>query len=262
MTETLGQRAIVVGASIAGLMTARVLSEFFDEVVAIDRDDIEDRPIVHKSVPQGHHLHAFLQGGLNVVSSLYPLITDELRRLGATRIAMGRDAVWYTPNGKAYNFTGSVRSPFDSGLEGYCASRGLLEFVIRRRTAAIPNIHFEYGTAVTELISRDATVVGVRCGKSRSIEADLVVDATGRAHRARQWLAAIGFSPPDETDEGPTPWRKWMGQEEFFCFLRKAVRRNQVIHVIAPAEHKRVVGATKPRYRLHQQIENPFKVDR
>jgi 2-polyprenyl-6-methoxyphenol hydroxylase-like FAD-dependent oxidoreductase len=202
MTKTLGRRAIVVGASIAGLMTARVLSEYFDQIVAIDRDDIESRPVVHKSVPQGHHLHAFLQGGLSVISSLYPSITEELRRLGATRIAMGRDAVWYTPNGKAYNFTGSMRSPFNSGLEGYCASRGLLEFVIRRRTAAIPNIHFEYGNAVTELISREATVVGVRCGESRSIEADLVVDATGRAHRARQWLAAIGFPPPDETEIG------------------------------------------------------------
>ena len=137
-------------------MTARVLSEYFDKVIAIDRDEIEHRPVIHKSVPQGHHLHAFLQGGLNVISSLYPSVTDELRRLGATKIAMGRDAVWYTPNGKAYNFAGSVRSPFNSGLEGYCASRGLLELIIRQRTAAISNIHFEYGTSVTGLICRDA----------------------------------------------------------------------------------------------------------
>jgi 2-polyprenyl-6-methoxyphenol hydroxylase-like FAD-dependent oxidoreductase len=44
--------------------------------------------------------------------------------------------------------------------------------------------------------------VGVRTGDSRSIDADLVVDATGRAHRARQRLAAIGFSPPGETEIG------------------------------------------------------------
>ena len=202
MTKKLGERAIVVGASIAGLITARVLSEFFDQIIAIDRDEIEDKPVVHKSVPQGHHLHAFLQGGLNVVSSLYPSVTEELGRLGATKIATGRDAVWYTPNGKAYNFSGSVRAPFKSDLEGYCASRGLLEFVIRQRTAAISNIHFEYGTPVTGLICRDARVVGVRLVDSRSIEADLVVDATGRAHRARQWLAAIGFSSPEETEIG------------------------------------------------------------
>jgi flavin-dependent dehydrogenase len=80
MTKTLGRRAVVVGASIAGLMTARVLSEYFDQVVTIDRDNIEDRPTVHKSIPQGHHLHAFLQGGLNVVSSLYPSIGVLARR--------------------------------------------------------------------------------------------------------------------------------------------------------------------------------------
>jgi hypothetical protein len=40
MTKTLGRRAIVVGASIAGLMTARVLSEYFDQIVAIDTETI------------------------------------------------------------------------------------------------------------------------------------------------------------------------------------------------------------------------------
>ena len=132
MTRTLAQRAAVVGGSIAGLLAARVLSEYFDEVVVLDSDEIEDGPVIHKSVPQGHHLHALLQGGLRVLSSFYPSFTDDLGQLGATRIAMGRDAVWYLPDGKAYNPTGSVRTPFDFGLEGYCASRGLLEFVIRR----------------------------------------------------------------------------------------------------------------------------------
>ena len=113
MTRTLAQRAAVVGGSIAGLLAARVLSEYFDEVVVLDSDEIEDGPVVHKSVPQGHHLHALLQGGLRVLSSFYPSFTDDLGQLGATRIAMGRDAVWYLPDGKAYNPTGSVRTPFD-----------------------------------------------------------------------------------------------------------------------------------------------------
>ena len=198
----LGQRAAVVGASVAGLLASRTLSEYFDEVMVLDSDEIEDRPVVHKSVPQGHHLHALLHGGLRVLSLLYPSFTEDLRQLGAIRIAMGRDAVWYLPDGKAYNPTGSVRTPFNSGLEGYCASRGLLEYVIRQRTTGSSNIRLEYGCTVRELICRDGIIRGVRCGNSRSIECDLVVDATGRGHRARQWLAAIGFASPEETTIG------------------------------------------------------------
>jgi len=54
----LGQRAVVVGGSIAGLLAARVLSDHFDRVVILERDAVEDRPVLHRSVPQGHHLHA------------------------------------------------------------------------------------------------------------------------------------------------------------------------------------------------------------
>ena len=78
MTRKFAQRAAVVGGSIAGLLAARVLSEYVDEVVVLDGDEIEDGPVVHKSVPQGHHLHALLQGGLRVLSSLYPSFTDSL----------------------------------------------------------------------------------------------------------------------------------------------------------------------------------------
>jgi len=198
----LGQRAVVVGASVAGLLASRTLSEHFDEVVVLDSDEIEDGPVVHKSVPQGYHLHALLQGGLKVLSSLYPAFTEDLRQLGATRIVIGQDAVWYLPNGKAYTATGSARTTFDSGLEGYCASRGLLESVIRRRTAASPNIRFEYRRTVRELICRDGIIRGVRCGNMRLIECDIVVDATGRGHRARRWLAAIGYPAPEETTIG------------------------------------------------------------
>ena len=111
--------------------------------------------------------------------------TEDLRQRGATPITVGRDIVWYLPEGKAYSPTGSVRAPFDAGLEAYCASRGLIEFVIRKRTTAIPNIRFESSSAVRELIYRDGRVCGVRCADARSIEAELVIDATGRGHRAR-----------------------------------------------------------------------------
>src|SRR5262245_55489489 len=79
----LGQQAVVIGGSIAGLITARVLADHFDRVVVLERDDIEDRPVVHRSVPQGHHLHGLLQGGQQVLSQLYPAFPEQLRELGA-----------------------------------------------------------------------------------------------------------------------------------------------------------------------------------
>ena len=55
MAGKLGQHAVVVGASVAGLIAARVLAEYFDEVTAIEQDELSDQPVIHKSVPQGHH---------------------------------------------------------------------------------------------------------------------------------------------------------------------------------------------------------------
>jgi flavin-dependent dehydrogenase len=37
MTNHLGQQAVVIGGSLAGLMTARVLAEHFDSVVVLER---------------------------------------------------------------------------------------------------------------------------------------------------------------------------------------------------------------------------------
>ena len=55
--------AIVIGGSIAGLVSARALSDYFERVTILERDDLDDRPVVHKSVPQGNHFHALLNGG-------------------------------------------------------------------------------------------------------------------------------------------------------------------------------------------------------
>jgi glycine/D-amino acid oxidase-like deaminating enzyme len=43
MAGKLGQRAVVVGASVAGLIAARVLAEHFDEVTAIEQDELSDQ---------------------------------------------------------------------------------------------------------------------------------------------------------------------------------------------------------------------------
>jgi glycine/D-amino acid oxidase-like deaminating enzyme len=83
MSDRPGQQAIVVGGSIAGLTAARVLSDYFEQVLVLERDEVADRPVIHKSVPQGNHLHALLHGGLQVLSLLYPAFTEDLRQRGS-----------------------------------------------------------------------------------------------------------------------------------------------------------------------------------
>ncbi len=49
--------AIVVGASMAGLLAARVLSDHFARVTILERDPLPQGPEVRKAVPQGAHTH-------------------------------------------------------------------------------------------------------------------------------------------------------------------------------------------------------------
>lgn len=63
MTNHLGQQAVVIGGSLAGLMAARVLADYFDAVTILERDRIEEQPELHQSIPQGHHLHTLLISG-------------------------------------------------------------------------------------------------------------------------------------------------------------------------------------------------------
>jgi hypothetical protein len=57
MAHRFGQHGVVIGGSLAGLMSAWVLAEHFDAVTALERDLIAPQPALHKSIPQGHHVH-------------------------------------------------------------------------------------------------------------------------------------------------------------------------------------------------------------
>src|SRR5262245_48287655 len=58
-----GTHAIVVGASMAGMLAARVLSEKFTRVTVLEREMIPGGLIGRPGVPQARHLHALLPKG-------------------------------------------------------------------------------------------------------------------------------------------------------------------------------------------------------
>ena len=137
MDRALGQRAVVIGGSVAGLMAARVLADHFELVTVLDRDVIEDRPALHRSIPQGHHYHALLLGGQQVLSSLFDGFADELHALGAVRFRLGTEIAFFLPSGKAYTMSGTVKEPRDLGFDAHSQSRGLIEHCVRKRALAI-----------------------------------------------------------------------------------------------------------------------------
>ena len=205
MADHLGQHAVVIGGSLAGLMTARVLADHFDHITVLERDSIDDRPAVHKSIPQGNHLHGLLFGGQRAMASLYPDFTEQLHKLGAARCRMGTEFTFFLPDGKAYWLTGTVREPRDLGFDITCHSRGLLEHYVRQCTLALANVRFASEVVVQGLIYENGRVHGVRYdhdGGSHSLAADLVVDAGGRGSHTPRWLRELGFQVPEEITMG------------------------------------------------------------
>ncbi|HVC69094.1 MAG TPA: hypothetical protein VNC61_02400 [Acidimicrobiales bacterium] len=198
MTDKIARRAAVVGSGMAGLFSARILSDYFDEVVLIDRDDIPDTPGTRHGVPQGKHFHALLPGGLTIGCELFPGFADDLEAAGAVRCVGGQDFFVFRPEGKSYDLATYRPEPRPTGVI-YFMSRGLLEDCVRRRVAALPNVRTRYRTLVRQPLVDGASITGVTLEEGESVGADLVVDATGRNARSVGWLSPLGFDVPSES---------------------------------------------------------------
>ena len=192
-----GSHAVVVGAGMAGMLSARVLSDFYTSVTVIERDRLPDHPRHRKGVPQGRHLHQFLTRGTQVLGELFPGILEELVEAGAV---INDPSGIYTRVGR-YELcsTGTLADP--EALLYYQASRPFMEFHVRRRVDALENITFLDDHEVLELVISADTVTGVRIanpdsGDTISIDADLVIDATGRASKTPDFLQRNGFGSP------------------------------------------------------------------
>ncbi|MDN5751155.1 MAG: FAD-binding monooxygenase, partial [Pseudonocardia sp.] len=187
--------AVVLGASMAGLLAARVLAEHYWHVTVVDRDTLDPDPVrPRRGVPQGGHVHAILGRGQQALEELLPGLTDELT---------GRGAPLGDQLGDARLFFGGHRvRRVHSGLPLLCASRPLLEDAVRRRVAQTCGVDL---VPRCELVGLETSadlrrVTGVRVrregGGEQPLKAVLVVDATGRGSRIPNWLGALGLPVP------------------------------------------------------------------
>ena len=72
------RRAIVMGASVAGLWAARVLADHFDEVLIVERDNLPEGPELRPGIPQARQYHIMLLKGLQLMDDLFPGLRTEL----------------------------------------------------------------------------------------------------------------------------------------------------------------------------------------
>jgi len=198
------RHAVVVGGSMAGMLAARVLSDYFDDVTLLERDRFPETPAARKGLPQGRHAHGLLDRGRRVLERFLPGLTGELVRAGAEQLDWTRDLACMSPHGWYVRFPGKLLL--------LSSTRGLIDWGVRGRVAALPNVRIRQGADVAGLILGPGDgdcVTGVRL-RSRAADAeldrggselaaDLVVVADGRNSRLPEWLTAIGYEPPEET---------------------------------------------------------------
>src|SRR5688500_10089018 len=81
--ERIGEHAVVIGAGMAGLLAARVLSEAYDQVTVVERDALPALGQGRRGVPQGRHAHVLLLSGQDALEELLPGFVGELVVEGA-----------------------------------------------------------------------------------------------------------------------------------------------------------------------------------
>jgi 2-polyprenyl-6-methoxyphenol hydroxylase-like FAD-dependent oxidoreductase len=193
-----GRHAIVIGASMGGLLAARALADHYDEVTVLERDALPETPEPRKGVPQGRHAHGLLGRGREVLDQLFPGLSEEMVAQGALYGDIADDVFWFN-HGFYLNNT-------PSGLRGLLISRPLLEAGVRRRLLRLPNVQLCERWDAAELLfdHAEGRVTGVRAharggaGPAETLVADLVVDAGGRGSRSPAWLDALGYERPRE----------------------------------------------------------------
>ena len=192
MNKRIGDHAVVLGASMAGLLTAGVLAKSYGRVTVFDRDTMPEIGAHRRGVPQDKHLHVLHPRGRQALDELFPGLTGQLIEQGAaTGDALGN---------VRWQLSGYQLRQADISLLGLSASRPFLEGHVRARVSDLPNVTF---IERTDVVAVTATtdhhrVTGVRVhdaadGCERAVPADLIIDATGRGSRAPLWLSELGY---------------------------------------------------------------------
>jgi 2-polyprenyl-6-methoxyphenol hydroxylase-like FAD-dependent oxidoreductase len=158
-----GRRAVVIGSSVSGLLAARVLADHCESVTVVDRDVLPAGPLHRRGVPQAAHGHVLLARCPPILAELFPGFLHELVADGVPVWADGDlSKIDLSFGGHRLVRTGRLRYPEE--YVQYYPSRPLLEYLLRQRIQAIPNVTIldRCDAVGLEATADRAGVVGVR----------------------------------------------------------------------------------------------------
>ncbi|MFG2315496.1 FAD-dependent monooxygenase [Streptomyces tendae] len=186
----MSRRAVVVGAGLAGMLAAAVLADAgVAEVVVLDRDELPDGPRQRRGLPQGRHAHLLMTGGLRAMEEIVPGVGKRLLAAGAHEISLSSGVLARSPEGW-------LRRWRREGPVMLTCTRALVDWTVRAAVLEHPRVEVRRAAAVG-LTGSAGRVRGVRVSGpdgEADLEADLVVDASGRGTRIVTWLAGLGLS--------------------------------------------------------------------
>ncbi|MBQ0968768.1 FAD-dependent monooxygenase [Streptomyces sp. RK23] len=186
----MSRRAVVVGAGLAGMLAAAVLADAgVAEVVVLDRDELPDGPRQRRGLPQGRHAHLLMTGGLRAMEEIVPGVGKRLLAAGAHEISLSSGVLARSPEGW-------LRRWRREGPVMLTCTRALVDWTVRAAVLEHPRIEVRRAAAVG-LTGSAGRVRGVRVSGpdgEADLDADLVVDASGRGTRIVTWLDGLGLS--------------------------------------------------------------------
>lgn len=189
------RHAVVLGASLAGLLAARVLSDHFSDVLLLERDELPAGAAPRKGTPQAVHPHGLLARGREVLEQLFPGFTQAMQARGGLLGDLMADV--------GFEASRQRFAPGRAGLPALAASRLAIEAEVRARVLALPGVRLITGVQVLPA-HHERGRIKAACwrsladGTTHEQAASLVVDCTGRGSQLPRWLSDWGYAAPAE----------------------------------------------------------------
>jgi 2-polyprenyl-6-methoxyphenol hydroxylase-like FAD-dependent oxidoreductase len=202
---------VVIGAGIVGSFASMVLAQEGHQVTVVERDAVGTAGrYPRQGVKQYGQTHILMPGGARILEHETPDVVRRILDAGGRRHDM-LGGVWGTG-------TIGPRRPGDEQFETYAARRPVLEAALQGAAAATPGVTLRTGTRVRALLTGESRVhgrphiTGVVTDDGTRIDADLVVDASGRRTEIPALLEGLGATP--------RVWREETGFRYYSRFFR------------------------------------------